>query len=110
MPVGFSGKPRTVYKVRKSYGKSSKKTERFVRCGDMKPKVQILTTPECSSCERVEGMLDKMKIEYEIIDITKNPEILEKYQVMCAPGIVINGKLEFTGVPDIEELMKKLKK
>lgn len=71
-------------------------------------KVQILTTPGCSSCAKVEKMLDEMKVEYQIIDITKNPKILEKYQVMSAPGIVINGKLEFTGVPSKEELKKKL--
>jgi len=73
-------------------------------------KVQILTTPGCSSCAKVEKMLDEMKVKYEVIDITKNPKILQKYQVMSAPGIVINGKLEFTGVPKKEELEKKLKK
>ncbi len=72
-------------------------------------KVQILTTPECSSCARVEKMLDEMKVKYEVTDITKNPKILEKYQVMSAPGIVIDGKLEFTGVPSKDELKKKLK-
>lgn len=71
-------------------------------------KVQILTTPDCSGCVIVEKMLDEMGIKYEVIDITKNPEILQKYQVMTAPGIVINGRLEFTGVPSKEELEKKL--
>ncbi len=72
-------------------------------------KVQILTTPGCSGCAKVEKMLDEMKVKYEVIDITKNPEILQKYQVMSAPGIVINGRLEFTGVPSKEELKKKIK-
>ena len=71
-------------------------------------KVQILTTPGCSSCVRVEKMLDEIKVKYEIIDITKNPDILQKYQVMSAPGIVINGKLEFTGVPSKNELERKI--
>lgn len=72
-------------------------------------KVQILTTPGCSSCARVEKMLDEMNMKYEVIDITKNPTILQKYQVMSAPGIVIDEKLEFTGVPREEELRAKLK-
>jgi len=72
-------------------------------------KVQILTTPGCTSCVKVEKMLDEMKVKYKIIDITKNPKILEKYRVMTAPGIVINGKLEFSGVPSKAELEKKLK-
>ena len=54
-------------------------------------------------------MLDEMKVKYQIIDITKNPKILERYQVMSAPGIVIDEKLEFTGVPSKDELKKKLK-
>lgn len=74
----------------------------------MKSKIQILTTPGCSSCARVEKMLDEMKVKYEIVDITKNPGIVQKYQIMSAPGIVINGKLEFTGVPSKEELKKKV--
>lgn len=72
-------------------------------------KVQILTTPGCSSCAKVEKMLDEMKVKYEVIDMIKNPEILQKYPIMAAPGIVIDGKLEFTGVPSKEELKKKLK-
>ncbi len=71
--------------------------------------VQILTTPSCSSCAAVEKMLDKMGVKYELIDITKNPEILQKYPIMAAPGVVINGKLEFTGVPKEKELAEKIK-
>ncbi len=73
-------------------------------------KVQILTTPGCSGCARVEKMLDQMNIKYDVVDITKNPEILQKYPVMSAPGIVINNKLVFTGVPKEDELRKAVKK
>ncbi len=71
-------------------------------------KVQILSTPDCSGCAIVEKMLDDIGVSYEIIDITKNPEILEKYPIMTAPGIVIDGNLEFTGVPKKEELKSKV--
>ncbi len=71
-------------------------------------KVQILTTPNCTSCAVVERMLDKMGVKYELIDITKNPEVLQKYPIMAAPGVVINDKLEFVGVPSEKELAKKL--
>jgi len=72
-------------------------------------KVQILTTPGCAGCAEVKKMLDAMKIKYEVIDIVKNPQILEKYQIMTAPGIVINGKLKFTGVPSKKELRNLIK-
>ena len=71
--------------------------------------IQILTTPSCSGCAAVEKMLDKMGVKYELIDITANPEILQKYPIMSAPGVVINGKLEFVGVPKEEELVMKIK-
>jgi glutaredoxin len=72
-------------------------------------KVEILTTPDCTNCSVVEKMLDEMKIPYEIIDVTEKPEYLEKYPIFTAPGIVINGNLEFTGIPKKEKLIEKLK-
>jgi glutaredoxin len=56
-------------------------------------KIEILTTPACSNCSIVENMLDEIGIKYQIIDITENPEYLQKYQIFTAPGIVIDGKL-----------------
>jgi glutaredoxin len=53
-------------------------------------------------------MLDDMKTSYDVIDVTENPEYLEKYPIFTAPGIVIDGKLEFVGVPKKQELLEKL--
>ena len=50
-----------------------------------------------------------MEMPYEIIDVTEKPEYLEKYPIYTAPGVVIDGKLEFTGVPKKEKLIEKLK-
>ncbi|KAG2479447.1 MAG: thioredoxin family protein [Thaumarchaeota archaeon] len=71
-------------------------------------KIEILTTPGCSNCSVVEKMLDEMKVSYEVIDVTEKPEYLEKYPIFTAPGIVINEKLEFTGVPKKEKLIEKI--
>ena len=73
-------------------------------------KIQILTTPSCTSCSRVEKMLDEMGVKYNVIDITKKPSLVQKYHFMTAPGIGINGKLEFSGVPNRKDLAKKLGK
>ncbi len=72
-------------------------------------KIEILTTPDCSNCSVVEKMLDEMKVSYEVIDVTEKPEYLVKYPIYTAPGIVINEKLEFTGVPKKEKLIEKIK-
>jgi len=71
-------------------------------------KVEILTTPSCGNCKIVEKMFDEMNIHYDVIDVTEKPEYLEKYPIFTAPGIVIDDKLEFTGVPKKQELIEKL--
>ena len=72
-------------------------------------KVEVLTTPDCANCSVVEKMLNEMKIPYDLIDITKKPEYLEKYPIFTAPGVVIDGMLEFVGIPKKDKLFKKLK-
>ncbi len=69
-------------------------------------KVEVLTTPDCSNCKVLEKMLDTLGISYDLIDVTEKPEYLEKYPIFTAPGLVIDGKLEFTGIPKIKDLKK----
>jgi len=69
-------------------------------------KVEVLTTPGCSNCEVLEKMLDNLGISYDLIDVTEKSEYLERYPIFTAPGLVIDGKLEFTGIPKIEDLKK----
>ena len=70
--------------------------------------VQILTTPGCSNCKVLENMLEKLGIKYDVIDVTEKPEYLERYPIFTAPGLIIDGKLEFIGIPKITDLEKKL--
>ena len=74
----------------------------------MNHKIEILTTPSCGNCKVVEKMLDELNMSYDVIDVTKKPEYLEKYPFFTAPGIVIDDKLEFTGIPKKNELLEKL--
>ena len=69
-------------------------------------KVEVLTTPDCSNCKVLEKMLDKLGISYDLVDVTEKLEYLEKYPIFTAPGLVIDGKLEFTGIPKKEDLKK----
>ena len=74
----------------------------------MNHKIEILTTPSCENCKIIEKILDGLNISYNIIDVTKKTEYLEKYPIFTAPGVVINDKLEFVGVPKKQELVDKL--
>ena len=70
--------------------------------------VQVLTPPGCSNCSILEKMLEKLEVKYDLIDVTEKPEYLEKYPIITAPGLVIDEILEFTGIPNNDELKKKL--
>ena len=70
-------------------------------------KVEVLTTPGCKNCDILEKMLEKLLIHYDLIDVTEKPEYLKKYPIFTAPGLVINDKLEFTGIPKYDELKNK---
>ena len=42
------------------------------------------------------------------VDIIEHPDAAVKYRVMATPAIVINGKVEFVGVPKEETLRARL--
>ena len=71
-------------------------------------KIQVLTTPGCSNCNVLEKMLEELGVKYDLIDVTEKPEYLQKYPIFTAPGIVIDDKLEFTGIPKKGKLLEKL--
>ncbi len=75
--------------------------------------VKVLKSPGCSRCAQAVMLVRKLQgempgISIEEVDITEHPEEVLKHQLMMSPGIVINGKLEFTGVPKEDELKQKL--
>lgn len=75
-------------------------------------KIQILSTPGCAPCAAAKKMLERMAkeipMEVEEINVMGRPELLEKYKFMAMPGIVIDGNLEFAGLPSEKELREKL--
>lgn len=74
----------------------------------MNHKVEVLTTPSCGTCKIVEELLDDLNVSYDVIDVTEKPEYLKKYPIFTAPGVVIDDKLEFVGIPKKQELAEKL--
>ncbi len=78
--------------------------------------IKILTMPGCAHCPEAKELAFKMKEEMpdlmvEVIDVSKHPEVAVQYQLMSAPGIVVNDKLEWVGgVPKENDLREKLKR
>ncbi len=76
-------------------------------------RVELLTMPGCTHCVAAKETIEKIRADYpemevEIIDVTEHPEVSAEYMLMSAPGIVINGKLEFTGGVTEEQLRNRL--
>ncbi|MEM2157926.1 MAG: thioredoxin family protein, partial [Sulfolobales archaeon] len=44
----------------------------------------------------------------DIVEAYENPDIADKYGVMSVPAVVINGEVEFIGVPDEAELLSRI--
>jgi len=82
----------------------------------MKKKVvQVFSTPDCVSCARAKKLLDKIIGDYpgvtvEVVNILEAQAEVVKYGIMSSPTIVINGKVEYTGVPSEKNLRKILEK
>ncbi len=61
----------------------------------------------------VKGFLEKAKeefpeVSFHEVDLTEHPEVAVKYGVMATPALVINGRLEFIGVPQEKQLKARL--
>lgn len=77
-------------------------------------KIELLTMPGCGHCASAKETVKKVKDDFpdmmlEVIDVAEHPEVAQKYMLMSAPGIVINGKLEFSGGVKEDALRKRLK-
>ncbi|MFB6158633.1 MAG: thioredoxin family protein [Candidatus Nanohalobium sp.] len=74
--------------------------------------IKMLKTPSCGACKKsrkaIEKVSEEFDIDLEIIDLTENPEYAQKYKVMAAPGIIIDGEKQFEGGVKPKELRKKL--
>ncbi len=76
-------------------------------------RVQILSTPGCAGCAQTKALITRTlesfpDLDWEEIDLIEQPELASQYGIMSVPAIVIDGKLEFTGVPKERALKDKL--
>ncbi len=76
--------------------------------------VLFITVPNCVQCAKAKKVIEKVQPDFpdlkvEYIDVTQQPAILQQYRVMSSPGIVINGKLEYTGGLDETAFRARLK-
>lgn len=74
----------------------------------------FITVPNCTQCAKARHVIEKVQPDFpelkvEYIDVTAHPEILQQYRVLSAPGIVLNGTLEYSGGLDEATFRARLK-
>ena len=67
--------------------------------------VMLFKTQTCPNCRIAGMMLDKAGIQYKELDADENPELVEKYNIMQAPTLIVcSGDViqKLNGVSDIK--------
>lgn len=81
----------------------------------MSAKVTLIkrSAPACPACNVLKAMLDGEGIEHEVIDITTDPDAIDKYEVTSVPMLVVereNGAtIKMYGVQPVEQIMEAMK-
>ena len=74
--------------------------------------IEVIVTPTCPYCPYA-ALLANMfayvsggKIISDIVEALENPDIADEYGVTAVPAVIVNGNMEFVGVPQEEDLLK----
>ncbi|MFQ6051367.1 MAG: MJ0307 family thioredoxin [Candidatus Hydrothermarchaeota archaeon] len=86
----------------------------------MPVKVEIFKSPTCPHCtptiELVKNVVEELGkelgnvAEIDIIDVMKHPSKAMKYGIYAVPTVAINGKVQFVGRPNRENLVEAIKR
>ena len=77
--------------------------------------IEIFVAPEgCPSCERAQRLVKQIAPDYPGVEVREihildAPDRVVEYGVFSTPFIVIDGKVEFVGVPRETDLRNRLK-
>ena len=61
-------------------------------------------TPICGACKKIGKMLDEMKVEYEDIDVSENPEFSAKYSITSVPTLLKDNGDKLVGIHTLSEI------
>lgn len=57
--------------------------------GECQLNLLVLTQNNCRYCETVKNFLNTEEVEYDVVNMSDQPEYQEKYDVMGAPTILL---------------------
>ncbi len=75
--------------------------------------VEFITSNQGHQASRIAQLVDRLRqrrpdVLVRITDVASNPGVLQRYKLKYGPGIAINGRLEFVGLPRFKMLFERL--
>lgn len=67
------------------------------------------SSPMCPMCDAMQLALEDADIPFDTIDITDEPDAVEKYKLSSVPVILIDGNIRLNGLQPIEIIKEFLK-
>ncbi len=80
----------------------------------MAVKIELFSSPACGKCDQVKKKLQDIAdqsdgtLEFVVINILEQMDYALQLGVLSTPCIAVNGKLEFFGLPTMDELQQVL--
>ena len=70
----------------------------------------LFTTKTCPNCKTVKALLDQNHLNYKIIEAEQNPNLVEEYEIMQAPTLIVkdNEIHKYSGVNEVESYISHI--
>ena len=70
----------------------------------------LFTTKTCPNCKIVKALLDQNHLNYKIIEAEQNPNLVEEYEIMQAPTLIVkdNEIHKYSGVSEVESYISHI--
>jgi len=52
-------------------------------------KIMLVTTEQCPNCVTVQALMNDANIQYDILEVSKNPDVVKLYSVRSAPTLIV---------------------
>jgi len=73
--------------------------------------VLLFTTPTCVNCNMTKQMLSEAGIDYTVMDANEHQDLVEQYDIMQAPTLVVtdgSGAEKFPGISSVKEYVSNV--
>jgi len=120
MPAGeeVRGLVETIIRISNNESGLNDETKRRISSLKGRVHIEVIVTPTCPYCPYAALLANMFAFESyskglkvissEIVEAYENPDIADKYGVVTVPVVVINGKVEFVGLPYEDQLLERV--